>query len=269
MTELSNKLNETKKDCLKELLSSYKKANAGHIGSALSCLDLLVYLYFSKMENCDKFILSKGHAAAALYTVLYKRGVINKEVYDTYYKDGTNLPAHPPCTNKLKGVTFGTGSLGHGLSLALGIALANKFKKNNSKSYCIVSDGDCNEGSTWEAALFAGHHKLSNLITIVDHNKLQGFGLSSDVMNLEPLRDKWSSFGWDVYEILDPHNFNEIESCFEDIKLAKNNKPKCVIAHTIKGKGISFMENRLEWHYLSMTDEQYLKALAEIEGIDA
>jgi len=181
-----------KNSCLREILRRYNSANAGHIGASLSCIDILVYLYFNIFAEGDVFILSKGHAALALYVVLSKKGYIAEGDLETYYKNGTLLAAHPPCNCKIKGIPFGTGSLGHGLSLATGFAFSDKFTNKNKKVFCLLSEGDCDEGSTWEAALFAAHHKLKNLYVIIDNNNLQGFGKTEEVLNLEPLFDNTS-----------------------------------------------------------------------------
>ncbi len=261
-----NNLKKTKHECLVTMLNMYKKVQAGHIGSSLSCLDILVYLYFSRMEKNDEFILSKGHAAAALYTVLEKAGKITKEELNTYYNtNGTVLAAHPPCCGKLNGVTFGTGSLGHGLSLATGLALSTKFTKKKTNVYCVISEGDCNEGSTWEAALFAAHHKLQNLTVIIDNNKIQAFGKSSDVINLESLKKKWEAFNFEVVVAKNGNDFESLSESFEKLDSLKSLKPKCIIAETTKGNGVSYMENTIEWHYLPMNDEQFESAINQIK----
>ena len=261
-----NKLNDAKKDCLKTILSLYKKANAGHIGASLSCLDILIYLHSNRMSKTDKFILSKGHAALALYVVLAKAGYIEESLLDTYYADGTMLAAHPPCNRKVNGIHFGTGSLGHGLSLATGFALANTFHHNQDKVYCVLSEGDCNEGSTWEAALFAAQHKLSNLYVIIDNNKLQGFGSMEEVLNLEPFVDKWKAFNFDVEIAENGNDFNSLNEAFDKLKKRNSDKPKCIIASTTKGSGVSYMENKMEWHYLPMNDEQFQQAIQEVNN---
>lgn len=258
-----DKLRKIKTDCAKTLLGLYKKANAGHIGASLSCLDILVCLFFDIMKEGDKFILSKGHAAAALYTVLAKSGRIPEAELESFYKDGTLLGAHPPCSRMLEGVTFGTGSLGHGLSLAAGIALSNRFSGRKFNVYCVLSDGDCNEGSTWEAALFAAHQKLSNLVVIIDNNGLQGFGRSRDVLCLEPLAEKWRAFNFEVVEASGGNDFNSLLNAFEKVEGCNSGKPKCIIAKTVKGCGVSFMENKMEWHYLPMSEDQYKTAIYE------
>jgi transketolase len=261
-SKLNHNLQEIRKSCKSTLFALYKKANAGHIGSSLSCLDLLIYLYFKQMNIEDRFVLSKGHAAAALYTVLAKSGRIDQAQLESFYKDGTLLAAHPPCSRKIKEIIFGTGSLGHGLSLAAGLVLASRFTNKNYKVYTILSDGDCDEGSTWEAALFASQHDLNNLIVIIDNNGLQGFGRTRDVLDLEPLVDKWVSFNFDVYVADKGNSFSCLEQTFKQIDY-NNTMPKCIIARTIKGNGVSYMENKMEWHYLPMSDEQYQQAMKE------
>lgn len=260
-----NELLGIKRECQKTLLGLYKKANAGHIGSSLSCLDILIYLYFHRMKTDDKFILSKGHAAAALYTVLCRKDCLSEEMLNTFCKDETFLAAHPPCGKSVNGIPFGTGSLGHGLSLATGIALSTRFSKKAFNVYCILSDGDCNEGSTWEAVLFAAHHKLRNLTAIVDYNRLQGFGKSQDVLDLEPFEEKWKAFGFDTMVAEGGNDFESLHSAFSRLDSMDSGKPKCIIAKTVKGCGVSYMENAMEWHYLPMSDEQYKTALDELD----
>ena len=265
---------EIRKQCLETLLKLFKKADAGHIGSALSCLDILIYLLFQKIQSEDEvIILSKGHAAAALYTTLAKAGRIQEDLLDTFYEEGTVLAAHPPCgydrnppsNDLIKAIPFGTGSLGHGLSITTGLVFSQKFTGKNYNVYCLVSDGDCNEGSTWEAVLFAAHHNLQNLTVIVDRNNLQGFGYSEEVLNLEPLIDKFKSFGFNTVYADNGNDFNSLHAAFETIQKNVSSKPKCIIAKTVKGSGISFMENKMEWHYLPMSDEQYELALKEVQ----
>lgn len=256
-------LRKIKADCVKTLLGMYKKANSGHIGASLSCLDILICLFFDQMKKEDKFILSKGHAAVALYTVLAKSGRFPESDLESFYKDGTLLAAHPPCSRMLEGVHFGTGSLGHGLSLAAGIALSNRFSGTKFKVYCVISEGDCNEGSTWEAALFAAHQKISNLVVIVDNNGLQGFGRSDDVLGLEPFAKKWEAFNFEVFEASDGNDFNSLLDAFKKVENSNDERPKCIMAKTVKGSGVSFMENKMEWHYLPMSEDQYKTAIHE------
>jgi transketolase len=258
-------LTSVRQDCLKDILSLYYKANAGHIGASLSCLDILIYLYFNYMGGNDRFVLSKGHAALALYVVLAHKGLIDKKLLESYYLNGTLLAAHPPCNRKVNGIHFGTGSLGHGLSLATGFAFSNRFTKKTNKACCILSEGDCDEGSTWEAALFAGHYKLNNLVVVIDHNNLQGFGKTEEVLNLEPLSEKWRSFNFEVIMAGNGNDFQSIDSAFNKLNQTDPDKPKCIIANTTKGSGVSYMENKLEWHYLPMELSQYEQALKEID----
>lgn len=257
------------KKCRQTVLKMHKEAQAGHIGAAFSCLDILVYLYFQQMEKRDRFILSKGHAATALYAVLAQAGIISKKDLKTFHQDGTHLAAHPPCSGEVAGITFGTGSLGHGLSLATGLALSTRFSKKKFQVYCLISEGDINEGSTWEAILFAAQHQLNNLTVIVDYNGLQAFGRSEEVLSLHPLADKWRAFNFDVFEVLDGHDFNQLHRAFIASELNSSDRPKCIIAKTVKGKGISYMEDKLEWHYLSMDDDQFKEASKQIKESNA
>lgn len=262
----SEELKKLKYDSVVTLLGLHKGANSGHIGSSLSCLDILLYLYFQRMAAEDKFVLSKGHAAAALYTALYKSGKISKKTLDTYYKDGTFLAAHPPVgKDKVEGIVFGTGSLGHGLSLAAGLAFSNKYSGKQFKVYCVVSDGDCNEGSTWEAALFAAHHKLNNLTVIIDHNGLQGLGTTDEVIGMLPIREKWEAFNFEVAEVSNGNDFDSLRQGFEALDSRKSDKPRCIVAKTTKGSGVGYMEDKMAWHYLPMDDKLYETALSDIE----
>lgn len=246
-------------------------AKASHVGSSLSIIELLVILYTKILKtkpkqpnwpNRDRFILSKGHACAAHYAILAEMGYFPIEWLDTYYKNGSNLPGHAT-HSCVPGVEVSTGSLGHGLSLAAGMAMVAKRDKKGYRIFCLLSDGECDEGSIWEAILFSSHHKLDNLTVIVDYNKIQALGHVKDVVNLEPFSDKWKSFGWAVHEI-DGHNLEEIERVLSKLPFEEG-KPSCVIAHTVKGKGISFMENKLLWHYRSPQGEEFEAALHELE----
>lgn len=260
--------NEIKRDCLHTLLNLHKHAGVGHIASSLSVLDILIFLYFYKMQTQDRCILSKGHAATALYTVLAKSGRIKEELLDTFERDGTTLAMHPSCLGQISDITFGTGSLGHGLSLATGLALSQRWTKNDFEVFCVLSDGDLNEGSTWEAIMFSSQHALSNLTVIVDYNRVQAFGATEEVLNLEPLVDKFKSFGFNVETAQNGNDFVSINDAFnKSCTNNDDNKPRCIIAQTIKGSGISFMENKIEWHYLPMSDEQYEQALQEINNV--
>lgn len=258
------------KEVRKNVLKMIYRSKGAHIGSSLSCADILTVLYFKVLKidpknpiakDRDRFILSKGHAAAALYAILSQRGFFSEEVLDTYCQDGTKLAGHST-KESVPGVEVSTGSLGHGLSMGNGIALSAKRDKKNYRVFVLMSDGECQEGSVWEAALFAGRHKLDNLVGIVDYNKLQAFGRTNEVLNLEPFAKKWQDFGWEVKEI-DGHNFSEIEKSLAILPFEKK-KPSLVIAHTVKGKGISFLENKLISHYKHFTEEEYQKALKEL-----
>ncbi len=248
------------KSIKKRFLKMYFNAKAGHIGSSLSCTEILTFLKFSWMNENDELVLSKGHAAAVLYSVWAEAGIISEEEINTFYKNGTYLSAHPP-VNKIKGIPFATGSLGHGLGLAAGLALASKLKKDDRKIFCVTSDGEINEGSTWEAVLFIKAQQLNNLIWIIDRNKLQGFGHTESIMPLEPLNEKLLAFGFDVIRI-NGHDIN-------DFQKAKNgcqncNKPTVIIADTNKGNGWEGMQDKLECHYLPMNLAQYEAMMLEL-----
>jgi transketolase len=262
MNETKQSLLKARKDCAIRLINLYKNANAGHIGSSFSCLEILVDLCFNRMNPNDIIILSKGHAAGALYTTLSLSGRMPEAELDTFYKDDTLLAAHPPCSRKIKSIPFGTGSLGHGLSLASGLAFSQTYTGANFNVFCILSDGDCNEGATWEAALFAAQRNLKNLNIIIDLNGIQGIGYTKDIINLEPIMDKWKSFGFKVSVADDGNDFESLENAFNQCRSDK--EPKCIIARTKKGHGIEFMENRVEWHYLPMNQSEYNQAINEI-----
>jgi len=209
----------------------------------------------------DRFILSKGHGTAAVYAVLAECGFFPKEWLDTYCQDGSKLAGHIT-HHGVPGVEASTGSLGHGLSIGCGMALAGKRDRRPYRVFVMLSDGECDEGSTWEAVLFAHHHCLDNLVAIVDYNKIQAFGTVKEVLDLEPLADKWRAFRWAVREI-DGHDYDQIEDALLSVPFEPG-KPSAIVAHTVKGKGVSFMENRLVWHYKSPDDEQLVQALAEL-----
>jgi len=246
------------------------RTKASHIGGCLSMADLLAVLYGKilridaanpKWAERDRFILSKGHGAAILYAVLAEKGFFSKELLNTYYQNGSFLAGHANSHN-VPGVEVSTGSLGHGLPIGCGMALAGKRGNKPYRVFVIMSDGELDEGSNWEAILFAPQHKLDNLVAIVDYNKIQSFGTVSEVLDLDPLADKWLSFRWAAREI-DGHNYKQIESTLESIPFEQG-KPSVIIAHTVKGKGVSFMENQLVWHYKSPDDKQLAQALAEL-----
>lgn len=240
------------------LLRMHFESGVGHIGGNLSSLDLLMYLYHEVLGQADVFVLSKGHGAGALYVTLWSKGYLTDIDLRSFHKDGTKLAGHPP-PNGIPEIKFATGSLGHGLPLAAGVTLGKRLKRESGRVYCLMSDGEWNEGSNWEALIFSVHHKLEQLTVIIDRNRLQGFGTTAEVANCEPLADKFRSFGVPVMEI-DGHNLKQMEGAFDD----RGGGPQIIIAHTIKGRGVSFMENKMEWHYLPMTAAQYRQALDEI-----
>jgi transketolase len=235
----------------------YKTANAGHVGCSLSCLEVIVFIKFYLMKSEDELILSKGHAAALLYSVLAEDGVISEEDIQSFYKDGTLLSAHPP-VNKIKGIPFATGSLGHGLSIAAGLGLANKLKKKSKKIYCITSDGELNEGSTWEAALFISHHCLKNVVWFIDRNYVQGFGRTEDTLKLDPLDKKLESFGFEVL-IADGHDFDSLKTT---VVQCHDEKPLAVICNTTKGKDLT-LQDTIDCHYLPLTDSDFQKLIQQ------
>ncbi|HTX98478.1 MAG TPA: transketolase [Bacteroidota bacterium] len=248
------------------LLDMYHAAHAGHIGCSLSCTEMLVHLKFSWMQPEDRLILSKGHAAALLYSVFAEAGEISEETIGTFYHNGTTLPAHPP-VNQVKPIPFATGSLGHGLSLSAGMAFGARMKGEARKHFCVTSDGELDEGSTWEAAMFIAHHRLTNVIWLIDRNSIQGIGRTEEVLRLEPLKAKLESFGFHVSEA-DGHDFNALERAKAECAdvSASAGKPCVVICSTVKGHGVSYMEDTVDCHYLPMTEEQYHQAIDELKA---
>jgi transketolase len=247
------------------------KSKSSHIGSCLSAADILAVLYGEflnlrpqdpQWDARDRMVISKGHAAAVVYAALAEREFFPVERLAHYGENGQSLSGHVTHHGN-PGVEVSSGSLGHGLSLGVGFALAAKRKANGARAVVLLSDGECDEGSIWEAALFAPHHNLSNLIAIIDFNKIQSFGRVEDVLALEPFADKWRAFNWMVTEI-DGHNHVAIREALNEA--GNKGKPTALIAHTVKGKGVSFMENRLLWHYRPPSDEQLQLAVAELEG---
>ena len=250
----------------KNSLNMVHKASASHIASALSITDIVAVLYADIMKydiedakslTRDRFILSKGHACVAIYSVLAEVGFINKDSLETYGEDDSWLMNH--ISHHVKGVEFSTGALGHGLPFGVGKALFAKIKNKKWRTYVLLSDGELDEGSNWEAFMFASHHNLNNLVSIIDYNKLQSLDTIEATLQLEPLRDKLESFGWTVIEI-DGHDHDELKKSLNK----KNHKPLAVIAHTTKGKGVSFMENNVSWHYKSPSKEELKLALNEL-----
>lgn len=271
MNDYTN-LEKSSKNIRRNIIDMIYKAQSGHPGGALSITDILTYLYFKEMnvnlenpkiENRDRLVLSKGHASAALYATLCEKGFISKEDLAGFRKLNSKLQGHPDMKN-IPGVDMSSGSLGQGLSAGVGMAIAGKLDKREYRIYCILGDGELGEGQIWEAAMSASHYKLDNICVIIDNNNLQIDGKISDVMNSYPIDEKFKSFGFNVIEI-DGHNFEEIENAFEKAKETKG-KPTVIIAKTIKGKGISFMENEASWHGKAPNDEQYSLAMKEFKS---
>lgn len=251
----------------REILTISYFGRSAHISSCLSIIDILIVLYWEVMkvkssnpnwDNRDRFILSKGHTVAALYVVLFQKKFMSKKTLYTYGKDGSDLIGHPEYTTP--GVELSTGSLGHGLSVAIGMALAAKLENKKYRIFVLISDAECQEGAVWESLLFASHHKLNNLYIIVDYNNLQAFGKTSNVISLEPLLSKGKAFNFNTIQI-DGHDLKKIANSFS----SKNNKkPNLIIANTTGGKGISFMQNEISWHYHNLDEKLYNAAIKEL-----
>lgn len=246
-------------------------SGGSHIGAILSVADIIGVLYNDivnvnsedpKMPERDRVILSKGHAGASIYAALAEKGFFNTEELKTHYADGSRLSGHVSHKG-IPGVEFSTGSLGHGLSVATGMALAAKKDNKKHRVFVVLGDGECNEGSVWEAAMFSNHFKLNNLVAIVDHNKMASLDFCENSMKISPFKEKWQAFGWDVYDI-DGHSHEELRDALSQ---KDNSNPICIIANTIKGKGISFMENSILWHYrFPHEGEEYDTAVAELKA---
>lgn len=259
----------TSREIRRIIIEESRRANVGHIGSALSIADIIATLFAHELRHGgssdslrDRFILSKGHAALALYAALHLKGVLTRNELETYCQDGSMLGVHPE--HHLSGIDFSTGSLGHGLSIGAGAALAARMKAHDYRVFVLVSDAECNEGSLWEAVMFAGHHRLSNLVAIVDNNGQQALGKTKDIIDLGPLGRKWETFGWEAREV-NGHDGVALKETFRRLDTGKGG-PKVVICDTVCGKGVSFMERKVEWHYLPLSETQYLQALNEISG---
>jgi transketolase len=244
------------------LLEMHFEAGVGHIGGNLSVLPLLLGLMHDVMSIDDRLVLSKGHAAGALYVTLWTLGLLTDAELRTFHQDGTLLAGHPPAAG-LSGIEFATGSLGHGLPMACGLALGARLRNESRRIFCVTSDGEWNEGSMWEALIFAVHRQLDGLTVVVDMNGLQGFGRTRDVANLEPLAERFRVFGAAVLEV----DGRWAADLLGQISQAEQTgRPLVVLARTTKGSGVSFMEDRMEWHYLPMTAEQYQQAVKEVGG---
>lgn len=256
----------------RHVLRMTHRGKASHVGSSLSMADLLAVLYGGALRvdparpewpDRDRFILSKGHACAGVYAVLAECGFFAPALLDSFYQDGSPLVGHIT-HGGVPGVEVSTGSLGHGLSLACGMALAAKRDRRPSRVFALLSDGECDEGSIWEAALFAPHHGLDNLVAIIDYNKIQSLGTVKEVLNLDPLAAKWEAFEWGTVEI-DGHDIPQIDRALAAVPLHPG-RPTCIVAHTVKGKGVRMMEDRLLWHYRSPDAQELAQALAELEA---
>ena len=253
----------------RRMLTLLHKSQASHIGTCLSVIEILLAVYKNvdlekirnRADDRDRVVVSKGHSAAALYTVLNHFGLLRDEELETYHQNNSLLGGH--VTTTVSGVEHSTGALGHGLSVAVGIGIGLKTKKTGSRVYVIVGDGELHEGSNWEAIHYAAHCKLGNLCLLVDYNKLSGIGKTNDCCNLEPLRNKLKCFGFEALEV-DGHNQDEIYAMIR--KTRDCERPVAIICHTIKGKGVSFMENNNVWHYRPLNKEDYEKAMLEIRA---
>lgn len=254
----------------RRLLNVIYNAKAGHIGGGLSSLNMLAALYFHKLnidpeqpkkENRDRFIMSKGHCVEALYCVLEERGFISKDLLDTYGKYNSPLAGHP--TVKTPGIEVNTGALGHGLSIGVGLSIAAKMDHKDYKTFVLMGDGEQGEGSIYEAAMSAGHYKLDNLVAIIDRNGLQISDKTENVMSINPIKERWTAFGWDVIEV-NGDDMESIINTLDGIDYAKN-KPHLIISNTTKGKGIPYMENVLKWHHGIPSEKEYQECLSELE----
>lgn len=264
-------LEETAREVRARIISNSNATQTPHLGSCLSCVDILVASYFHDINidpknprdpERDRFILSKGHGAPALFQVLALKGFYPESMLESYGQDGGVFAEHPPTPDHLPGIEAATGSLGHGLPIALGMALAARMQNRTFNVTALLGDGECNEGSVWEAAMMAGANKVDNLLAVVDFNKWQATDRSEEVLYLSPLPDKWKAFGWDTYEI-DGHDMGQLVEVFSR-RGKSGGKPVAVIAHTVKGKGVSFMEDDNNWHYRIPSAEEVSVAHKEL-----
>lgn len=254
------------------LLKMIYQAQSGHPGGSLSAADLMTALYFDELNlrplqpdwpDRDRFVLSKGHVCPVLYTCLFLRGYFPAEVLGTLRKEGSILQGHPDM-KRCPGIDMSTGSLGQGFSTAVGMALAAKRDQKSYRTFVLIGDGESNEGQIWEAAQTAVKYQLNNLVLLVDCNGLQNDGPCEDIMPPQNMRDKFAAFGFETFEI-DGHDMEQILDALEAVRLSQSSKPKCILCHTVKGKGVSFMENVVQWHGMAPNREQYLQAVSEIE----
>ena len=275
MAMTNQELQKTANEVRKSIITALHAAGAGHPGGSLSSTDIFTYLYFEEMNvdpknvsdpNRDRFVLSKGHCAPGLYSVMAEKGYFPKEELTTLRKLGSRLQGHPSM-QYLPGLDMSSGSLGQGISAACGMALSAKLDKKDFRVYTLLGDGELQEGQVWEAAMFAGFRKLDNLVVIVDNNGLQIDGKIDDVCSPYPIDKKFEAFNFHVINI-DGHNFDEIKAAFEEAKKTKG-MPTAIIAHTVKGKGVSFMENQAGWHGKAPNDDEFKQAMEELERIGA
>lgn len=254
----------------KIILDQSKRAHVGHIGSALSVVEIITALYTTVLQipdpqapDRDRFILSKGHAALALYAALYLKGWITLDQLNTFCSDNSFLGVHPE--HQVQGIDFSSGSLGQGLSIGVGAALAARLQNSKRGIYVLISDAECNEGSLWEAVMLGAHHQLDNLTAILDLNQQQAFGYTHQVVNIPNIAERWAAFGWHVQSVAG-HDVNAITHALQN---HPSGKPHLVIAETTFGKGVSYMQSQIKWHYLPMSDEQYQQACAELDEATA
>jgi len=253
-------------------LEMTSRGGSSHIGSILSISDILAVLYGQvmtidptqpKLPHRDRLILSKGHAGAGVYAALAERGFFSTEKLKTHYQDGSDLSGHVSHKG-IPGVELSTGSLGHGLSVGTGMALSAKKRSNRHRVYVVMSDGECDEGSIWEAAMFAGFHRLANLVVVIDYNKYQSLTTTMETLDLEPFADKWRAFRWEVRAV-DGHDHGQLTDALDSA--STTGQPICVLAHTTKGKGVSFMENQVLWHYRTAKGDEFQNAMAELDNL--
>jgi transketolase len=259
--------------CRTETIRLIAIAKSGHYGSVFSAAEILALLYYHVLRydpqrpdwpDRDRFILSKGHAAVGLYPLLADVGFFDPELLNTYTRLGSPFGDHPDM-RKIPGVDFSSGSLGHGLSVGVGMALAARVSGHDYRVYTLLGDGEMDEGQVWEAAMSASHFQLGNLVAIVDRNRVSVDGDTAEVMEIEPVPDKWSAFGWQVLQV-DGHSLEELLDCFAGLPDPASNQPTVIVAHTVAGKGVSFMEDRFEWHLGNLAPKDQARALAELEG---
>ena len=264
---MNNKsFNDICKNIRQRIIKSLYLAEGGHAGPSLSIVEILSYLYFDRKilnpKKYEKFVLSKGHAAPALYATLNLIGKISNRELNSLRKIGSKLQGHPD-RKLIKDIHAGTGALGQGLSMAIGFAVAEKIRKIKKKSFCLLGDGEMQEGQIWEAAMYAGANKINNICAILDNNKMQNETYTKSTLDIYPIKEKWQAFNWNVYEI-NGHSYKEIKNAFNEFYKNKN-KPTLIIANTIKGKGISFMENNPLWHSKKIEQHEFEKAIKEIQ----